>query len=70
MVLCEYGYGRCTAPNTECSHWMGTFCELDVATNSIVKNYCSNYVYEVECKLSPIDCTEYKRDTSDGGCYG
>lgn len=68
-MLCEHGYGRCTAPNTECSHWMGTFCELDVTTNSIVKN-CSKCVYEVGCKRSPIDCTKYKRDAPDGGYYG
>lgn len=28
--FCEYGYGRCFAPSTECPHWQGTFCELDV----------------------------------------
>lgn len=28
-MLCEYGHGRCTAPNTKCPHWIGTFCELD-----------------------------------------
>lgn len=28
-MYCEYGHGRCTAPDTGCIHWMGTFCELD-----------------------------------------
>lgn len=28
--MCQYNYGKCTAPATECIHWMGTFCELDV----------------------------------------
>lgn len=26
---CEYGYGLCKAPNTQCPHWQGIFCELD-----------------------------------------
>ena len=30
--MCEYGYGRCTAPDTNCPHWIGTFCELDIAS--------------------------------------
>lgn len=29
--MCEWGLGRCTALNTECPHWIGTFCELHVA---------------------------------------
>lgn len=27
--ICEYGHGRCTAPDTKCPHWIGIFCELD-----------------------------------------
>ncbi len=27
--LCKYGHGCCTAPDTNCPHWQGTFCELD-----------------------------------------
>lgn len=29
---CEWGYsyGVCTAPDTNCPHWQGTFCELDI----------------------------------------
>ena len=30
MENCEYGHGQCTAPDTKCIHWMGTFCELDI----------------------------------------
>lgn len=26
---CDYGYGKCTAPDTLCPYWQGTFCELD-----------------------------------------
>ncbi len=29
--MCEWGYGRCTASNTNCPHWIGAVCELDVA---------------------------------------
>ena len=28
-MLCEYGHGRCTAPDTICPHWQGIVCELD-----------------------------------------
>lgn len=28
---CEHGYGPCIAPNTQCPHWQGTFCDLDIA---------------------------------------
>lgn len=27
---CEHLECRCTAPDTACPHWHGTFCELDV----------------------------------------
>lgn len=27
--ICEYGYGLCTAPDTQCPYWQDTFCELD-----------------------------------------
>lgn len=28
--MCPYKDGaKCTAPNTDCPHWQGTFCELD-----------------------------------------
>lgn len=29
--MCEWGHGRCTAPNTICPHWIGAICELDAA---------------------------------------
>ena len=28
-LMCEWGHGLCTAPNTDCPHWIGTYCELD-----------------------------------------
>lgn len=34
-MSCEYGYGLCTAPDTQCPHWQGTFCELDMMTRVI-----------------------------------
>lgn len=27
-MLCEYGHGRCTAPDTIFPHWQGIVCEL------------------------------------------
>lgn len=35
LSMCEYWYGRCTAPDTRCPHWIGTFCELDEAYKCI-----------------------------------
>lgn len=29
--MCKWGYGRCTAPDTDCPHWIGCICELDAA---------------------------------------
>ena len=26
---CEHGHGKCKAPDTQCPHWQGIFCELD-----------------------------------------
>lgn len=26
---CPYTDRICTAPDTDCPHWIGTFCELD-----------------------------------------
>ena len=34
---CEYGHGECKAPETQCPHWQGTFCELDMVTRVIDK---------------------------------
>ena len=34
---CGYGHGECKAPDTQCPHWKGTFCELDMMTRVIDK---------------------------------
>lgn len=34
--ICEYGHGICKAPDTNCPHWIGTYCELDY-------EYCLKY---------------------------
>lgn len=44
-MYCEYEHGRCTAPDTKCIHWMGTFCELDAP---IVVKDCNKCVYETD----------------------
>lgn len=31
MCKCDWDRGICTAPDTNCPHWIGTFCEMDVA---------------------------------------
>lgn len=47
-MYCEYGHGRCIAPDTECIHWMGTFCELDAP---IVVKDCNKCAYETDRRL-------------------
>lgn len=47
-MYCECGHGRCTAPDTECIHWMGTFCELDAP---IVVKDCHKCVYKTNKRL-------------------
>lgn len=44
---CEYGhgYGSCTAPNTQCPHWQGTFCDLDI----VLCNNCKNRSNDKKC---------------------
>ena len=69
-MLCEYGHGRCTAPNTKCPHWIGIFCELDEADENVIVRDCHKCVYEVGCHGNPVGCKSYKRDASDGGYYG
>ncbi len=41
---CEHGYGysSCTAPNTQCPHWQGTFCDLDIVLCNSCKNRGNN----------------------------
>lgn len=40
---CEYGHWVCTAPDTSCPHWQGTFCELDLLTEGLKKwEECEN----------------------------
>lgn len=69
-MLCEHGYGRCTAPDTKCPHWQGTFCELDLlTTNAVMK--CHKCIFELCCQEdNPVGCKKYKRDASDGDYYG
>ena len=66
-MYCNYKHGRCTALDTECIHWMGTFCELDA---TVKVRDCHKCIYEVECHSNPVGCMSYKRDAPDGGYYG
>lgn len=40
---CGYGHGECKAPDTQCPHWQGTFCELD---QGLIMLDCHKCVYE------------------------
>ncbi len=35
ILYCEYkdGHAECTAPDTKCEHWQGTFCDCDLETS-------------------------------------
>lgn len=66
-MYCNYEHGRCTAPDTECIHWMGTFCEMDA---TVIVRDCHKSVYETECHDNPVGCVSYKRDAQDGDYYG
>lgn len=43
--MCKHipGY-QCTAPDTECYYWMGTFCELDQEDQDIDFEALKNYL--------------------------
>ena len=45
-MICEYGHGRCTAPDTTCFHWQGTFCELDYNEKDDYKIYPAKEYYD------------------------
>lgn len=65
IPFCEYGFGICSAPDTICPHWQGTFCELDSIELKIheneIKRDCYKCVYEVGCHGNPVGCKSYKR---------
>ena len=65
-MLCEHGYGRCTAPETKCPYWQGTFCALDVTCNGVIVHNCHKCIYKVGCQGNPIDCKKYKCYSLDG----
>jgi len=48
MKICEYGHGRCTAPDTSCPHWQGTFCDLDKNGINLCEN-CANRNNDKKC---------------------
>lgn len=47
---CSFVGGFCTAPETRCCHWQGTFCELfDIPMESVERsneNGCKGESYE------------------------
>lgn len=52
IPFCDYGYRYCTAPDTDCPHWQGTFCELDRNLVQLA------YHYTPKVKLNFIICDE------------
>lgn len=59
-MLCEHGYGHCTAPETKCPYWQGTFCALDITCNDVIVQNCHKCIYKIGCQGNPIDCKKYK----------
>lgn len=64
VPFCRYGY--CTAPDTTCPHWQGTFCELDRDLVQLAYYYTpkarSNFII---CDESEIMRDYEERPTSD-----
>ena len=54
IPFCDYGYGYCTAPDTTCPHWQGTFCELDLSFARLALHYTP------KAKPNFIICNESK----------
>ena len=46
-LVCEHDRGICHAPNTDCPHWMGTFCELDIELD-VYYNESTDYIQHCE----------------------
>lgn len=47
-LYCEYkdGYVQCTAPDTSCEHWQGSFCDYDLeskcwSSTTVVQRICN-----------------------------
>lgn len=73
-MKCEYGHGDCTAPDTKCIHWMGTFCELDIAEAvERVRKYAKEHP-EVIYKIGDQNKFTIKADCNkcvyEVGCHG
>ena len=39
IPFCEHDFGICTALDTTCPHWQGTFCELDLSLAQLAFHY-------------------------------
>ena len=68
-MLCEYGHGLCTAPDTKCPHWQGTFCELDETNEELnalrrAKNsLCGECEKIDDCNQTLLDMTKCLAET-------
>lgn len=60
----------CTAPDTNCPYWQGTFCALDVTSNIVIVRNCHKCVYDVGCQGNPIGCKKYKCYSLDSDTMG
>ena len=56
VSFCGYGYGYCTASDTICPHWQGTFCELDLSLARLALHYT------LKAKPKFIICDERRID--------
>lgn len=39
IPFCDHEHGYCTAPDTICLYWQGTFCELDLSLAQLAFHY-------------------------------
>ena len=70
IPFCEYGFGICSAPDTICPRWQGTFCELDLNLTQLA----AHYTPKAKSMFIICDENETKRDCHkciyEVGCHG
>ena len=67
---CGYRHGECKAPDTQCSHWKGTFCELDMMTRVIDKfdKEVKEHPEIIE-KIASKYCEQFVNVSEENDCF-
>ena len=54
IPICEYVFGICSAPDTTCPHWQGTFCELDLMASHYIPKAKPKFIICDESKWNDV----------------